>query len=115
MTKKDNEKDSKQLIPKDKQLSNDEIKIINIFQTTEYVDTSLIPWYRQTWVILTFLFTPIFFIGIYLLLTQKHYNTLFKCLVIFLFVLAIFVTIMQMNGTDLMKYMPFYRPLENTK
>ena len=87
-------------------------RIKNYFQTEDYIDESILPWYRKTWVILTFMFTPVFFIGIYLLMTQKHYTILFKGLVIGLFGAAIIVTILQINGIDPMQKMPFYTPIE---
>lgn len=111
MTNKKNEKnknDNKVSVPQP-------LPFKNIFQKENYVDESQIKWYRKTWVILTLFFTPLFFVGIYLLLTQKHYTALFKSMVIFFFILAIVVTILQMNGIDLMKNMPFYvEPSTNT-
>lgn len=88
---------------------NKGLRMNSLFQTEEYIDLKQIPWYRQTWVILTFLFTPLFPLGIYFLMTQKHYTLFFKCMVLFFFILAIVVTILQMNGIDLMENMPFYQ------
>lgn len=88
---------------------NKKVRMNALFQTEEYIDLKKIPWYRQTWVILTFLFTPLFPLGIYFIITQKHYTTFFKGMVIFFFLLAFTVTILQMNGIDMMENMPFYQ------
>lgn len=89
--------------------NKDKVRMNALFQTEEFVDLKQIPWYRQTWVILTFLFTPLFPLGLYFLITQKHYTVFFKGMVIFFFILAIVVTVLQMNGINIMENMPFYQ------
>lgn len=68
-------------------------------------------WYRETWIIFSLCFTPLFFIGFYLLLTDKVINIGAKIMFFTMLFVAIGVTYLQMNGSNFGESLPFYTPL----